>query len=106
MGGSGPSSHRVDLGAFIGLIRSEHRGAGAHRGSGRFGVAGCGGVGAVRILDGSVVVDPGHPVVLVSLNLSMAAEGSTGTVDWCFEPVRLASSTPCPPHGGRLSVAD
>jgi hypothetical protein len=62
--------------------------------------------GVATILDGSVVVDPGHPVVLVSLNLSMAAEGSTGTVDWCFEPVRQTSSTPCPPHGGRLPVAD
>src|SRR5674476_411149 len=31
----------------------------------------------------------------------MVAEGSTGTVDWCFEPVRQTCSSPCPPRGER-----
>ena len=47
---------------------------------------------------GFAAVDPEVSVVPVSLQVSMVAEGSTGTVDWCFEPVRQTSffSLPSP----------
>ena len=32
----------------------------------------------------------------------MVVEGATGTVDWCLEPERQTSESPCPLRGGYL----
>jgi len=61
-------------------------------------VACCGWDGHGVMMDGFVVVDPGPTLVPVTCKSAWRRRASTGTVDWCFEPVRQTFDSPCPPH--------